>query len=93
MVGNVEYLLPVNFGKFCSAVEVNIKSQPETTVAISGFLSARKTQTWYNVHDLEYLFPIKFHQIWFCKLGLFVFPRGDAGGLSREYVLRIPSVS
>ena len=24
---------------------------------------------------------------------LFVFPREDAGGLGREYVLRIPSVS
>ena len=23
----------------------------------------------------------------------YIFPRGDAGGLSREYVLRIPSVS
>ena len=46
----------------------SIKSQPETTAAI--YQPEKNTNL---VHDLEYLLPIKFHQIWFCKLGLFVF--------------------
>ena len=33
---------------------------------------------------------VMFDFIW---MGLLELPRGDAGGLSREYVLRIPSVS
>ena len=32
--------------------------------------------------------------IWSAKVYfLIIYPRGDAGGLSREYVLRVPSVS
>ena len=28
-----------------------------------------------------------------CQMNAYLSPRGDAGGLSREYVLRVPSVS
>ena len=41
----------------------------------------------------QFLYQHKCISLYFYYIFMIINPRGDAGGLSREYVLRIPSVS